>query len=106
MPETEITYNSFTLDQFKDFKAKMENYRRNCFGEDMEAVWETIQKQYLPKNEADLRVMAKYTLNTDGTATPDRLFVQEDTEIIDTEEPLVAIKVHTGLSLLTQRTPD
>jgi len=74
----------------------------------MDELWESVERKYLPTTIDELRVFAQYELDTDGNATPTRLFAERDSDdgLITHVEPLVAIKIHTGLALMTQRTPD
>lgn len=73
----------------------------------MEELWQGIEKQYLPATIDELRVFAQYELDTDGNATPTRFFAETDEDgLVDHKEPLMAVKLHTALALMTQRTPD
>lgn len=101
------TYESFDHDKFKDEKLIMEEFRKSAKPSNMEELWKSLKSMYLPKVENDGAFFAKYTTDAaTGTAIPDTLFAADDDEIENMSEPLVAVKVHTALSLLTQRTPD
>ena len=103
--DVRLTYKDFDIETFKDEKKLMEDFRKNAHGERMENIWEGIKAEYLPDGSLE-NMFAKWTLNDDGTASATHLFaVDDDDERIDMKEPLVAIKVHTALSILTQRTP-
>lgn len=83
----------------------MQDFRRNAHSHQLEEIWRGIREMYLPKGDAGFR--AKYTSDTNtGLATPDVLHSGADDDMLSFDEPLAAIKVHTALSLLTQRTPD
>ena len=103
----QLSYKNFNYQIFVQFKDRMENFRRNVAGENMELVWKNLKRSYLPKTTNELQVSAEYTLDTDGNATPTRFFAESnDKGLVDLKEPLVAIKLHTALSILTARTPD
>lgn len=100
-----LTFKDFDIETFKDEKALMENFRKNAHSEKMENIWRAIKEEYLPDENLS-NIFAQWSLNDDGTATPTHLFAtDDDDERIDARAPLVAIKVHTALSILTQRTP-
>lgn len=101
-----LTRANFGLADFKREKADMENFRRNCYGEDMVALWSDLQEMYIPNSDPK-NIRTTYTLpEGGGDAIPDKIFMDSDDEVYHFKEPLVGIKVHTALSLLTQRTPD
>src|SRR3990167_1599418 len=93
-----FTYDEFNFKSFTDLRQSMEQFRAQCHGEGMEALWESIEKQYLPATIGELRVFAQYETDTDGNATPTRLFAESDKDgLLDHKEPLVAVKIHTAL---------
>lgn len=102
-----LTRSSFGAGDFKREFDEMQNFRRNCYGEAMDALWSELQDMYVPNSDPK-NIRTTYTLpEGGGDAIPDRLFLeQDDEELFHFKEPLVGIKVHTALSLLTQRTPD
>lgn len=110
MPEQikKFDYDSFDFTTFESERASMEAFRQNSYEESMEEKWKALRNAYSPTEVANGSVLLQYvTDSTTGLATPDRIVgSSEDDEIYKFVEPLVAIKVHTALSLLTQRTPD
>lgn len=86
----------------------MQEFRKNCYGTAMEQIWTTIADAYVPSSPDALRIFGEYQLGTDGSAVLDTLLASsaESSEIYDLKEPLVAVKLHTALSILTHRTPD
>ena len=102
-----LTYADFNFDHYKELRTGMEEFRKLCHGEAMEELWNSLEKQYLPATIDELRVFAQYELDTEGNATPTRFFAETDEDgLVDHKEPLVAVKIHTALALMTQRTPD
>jgi len=102
-----LTFESFNFDTYKDEARAMEEFRKQAHGEAVEELWNNIEKRYLPSTISELRTYAQYDLDTDGNATPTRFFAENDNDgLIDHHEPLIAVKLHTGLALMTQRTPD
>lgn len=99
------TYKNFDLAAFKHTKHEMKTFMQNCFGEDMFALWDDLAASYMPRRD-ERNVRQTYTLEADGTAIPDRLFMGEDDGLYDFHEPLIGIKVHSALSILANRTPD
>lgn len=99
-----FNYNDFDLAMFKSEKSLMQDFRRNY-----ESKWESLKAMYLPEN-TDFTNWArmKYSIDsTTGLAVPDTILGNvDDDENMRFSEPLVAVKVHTALSILTQRTPD
>lgn len=102
--KSSFTYDDFDLGVYKEEKNSMEDFRRNY-----EWLWKKLQEMYLPASfdQADW-IRMKYTIDSStGLAVPDTILGNvDDDENMRFSEPLVAIKVHTALSLLTQRTPD
>lgn len=102
-----ITFKTFSHDNFKDEFQVMDEFRQNCYSEKMEELWKGLKRMYIPQSQLGFSLLAKYTTDSStGLATPDTLFAMDDDELENFTEPLVAVKVHTALSLLTQRTPD
>ena len=100
-----LNYSSFDEKAFEDERLAMENFRKNCYGEDMEAVWKKIKAQYVPDSD-ELQTYASVTFNEQGDAIPNTFFAADQTsDLYHLKEPLLGVKVHAGLSLLTQRTP-
>ncbi len=102
----ELTYSSFNFAIYKEFRSKMEQYRRSCFGTNMESLWKSLRESYLPQPIEDLLIKAEWLIDTDGNAVPSRFFAEKGSDLDQLIEPLVAIKIHTGLSIVTQKTPD
>jgi len=101
-----LSFKDFDLKVFKEEKKRMEDFRKDITQENMHATWSKIRDMYLPSRQMFDRLLTEYTVDPDGTSTPNRLFMMDqDDERLDLEEPLVAIKVHTALSILTQKTP-
>lgn len=101
-----LTYRNFNLDIFREFKTKMENFRRNAHNEQMEELWKTLEASYIPnlKNDKELKAFADTEISPSGEIVASRLHTDTDA-LEEFKEPLVAVKIHTALSILTQRTP-
>lgn len=99
-------YKKMTILEFNELHDEFKNFRDNCYGENMTALFEALERKYLPSNE-QMKIITQYTI-TEGRAVPDKLFAKAQTSssLYDLKDPTVAIKVQTALSLLTQRTPD
>lgn len=105
-----LTYKTFDIEAYKAEAHVMEEFRTNCFGESMEGIWGSLRSMYLPTTVED-GLPSRYTFTSDASAAttlaiPDTLYASDNSEILSFKEPLVAIKIHTALSLLTSRTPD
>ena len=102
-----MTYKDFGLTEFNEEKRLMEEFSNSCFGESMRTLWQSLKESYFPKKTA-LDIFAKFTFDAAGNATPDRLFARstDDDQVFDFKEPIVAVKVHTALSILTGQMPD
>lgn len=106
-----LTYEDFDLTTFKKLEQEMVDFRTNCYGENMERIWTKIRELYIPRS-VDAVGMSKYTMVNEatanlGTAIPDIIVgASANDELLKFMEPIVAVKIHTALSLLTQRTPD
>lgn len=105
---TKLTYNNFDFETFTQERHEMEEFRKNCYTENMEAIWKVLKASYLPRRIDGPHLWTEYDLDPDGTAIPSRYFLESDDETgrLELNEPLTAVKVHTAISLLTQRTPD
>lgn len=108
--DSRLTYRAFDNDTLDQFLSNMRNYQASVHGEPMRQIWENLRDSYLPLPVSELLTRSRYTLDTDGNASPNG-FIAPDNSISDlnlnrTPHPLVAIKLHTGLSILTQKTPD
>lgn len=100
-----FSFSTFDEKMFQDEKRLMEDFRKNCYGANMESIWEKIKHQYIPETE-DMKIFASVTVDESGNISQDRLFASnKDSDLYDLKEPLLGVKVHAGLSLLTQRTP-
>lgn len=103
-----LSYKDFDLTSFITQKTDMQNFRRNAYGTQMESIWQQLEDAYLPESKETLSALsAKWTLNGDDTATLNSFLADSGSDdMIKFKEPLVAIKAHTALSILTGRTPD
>jgi hypothetical protein len=102
-----LTYRSFNYEIYKDLRTKMENFRRNAFGEKIEEIWRTLNHSYLPETHDKFdNFFADIEVDVDGNLSPSKLGFNESDDLERYKEPIVAVKIHTALSILTQRTPN
>ena len=99
-----MSYKKFDSEMFSVLKARMEDARKP-----VEANWMKIREAYLPENLIG-RLLTELNIDTDsGLVAIDRILGaagESQDGLLQSKEPLVAVKVHTALSLLTQRTPN
>lgn len=97
---------TLTTADFLSIQKDFDDFRNQCFGENMTQIWEDLFHLYIPNNTT-LRAMVQYSVSGNRVTDETLLSAAQATgNLFNFDDPIVATKLQTALSLLTQRTPD